>query len=106
VLSTDVQLFLYYGGLGFVALLGWAAIAQQLNEELDPNSTILWNRASALFAIGGLGHPALALIAYDIARQVARDQPEHAANPFVRLAVASLAISFCAAATFVAMVTR
>jgi hypothetical protein len=99
LLSTDAQLVVYYLGFGFVALLGWAAIAEDLTKPFDQPRGARWNRASAVLAFAALAHPVLALIARDIAIQVARDDEDRRQpSPFVDLA------TVCAAAGVVAAV--
>ena len=109
MLSTDALLIVYYLGLGFVALLGWAAIAQDLNKPFDEPRRESWNRTSAILAIAGLTHPALPFIARDIARQAARDdggiEIERPTSPFVTLATACAAVSIAAAAAVIAVTT-
>jgi hypothetical protein len=100
LLSTDAQLVVYYFGFGFVALLAWAAIADDLTKPFDHPRSARWNRASAVLAIAALAHPVLGLIAGDIAIHVARDDNEdrRQPSPFVDRATA------CAAAGVVAAV--
>lgn len=107
MLSTDALLIVYYLGLGFVALLGWAAIAQDLNNPFDEPRRESWNRTSAILAIVGLAHPALPFIARDIARQTARndDETERPTSPFVTLATACAAGSIAVAVAVIAMMT-
>jgi hypothetical protein len=99
LLPTDALLAMYYFGLGFVALLGWAAIAQDLNSPFDEVRRATWNRISAVLAVAGLVQPALAFIARDIARQAARDDEEdrRPSSRFLTLAntcaVGSLAVA-------------
>jgi hypothetical protein len=108
LLSTDALLIVYYLGLGFVALLGWAAIAQDLGKPFDEPRRGSWNRTSAILAIAGLAHPALPFIARDIARQAARndDEIERLTSPFVSLATACAAVSVAVAAAVIAVMTR
>jgi hypothetical protein len=109
LLSTDGLLIVYYLGLGFVALLGWVAIAQDLSKPFDEPRRESWNRASAILAIAGLTHPALPFIARDIARQAARGdegESDRPTSPFVTLATASAAVSIAVAAAVIAVTTN
>lgn len=108
MLSTDALLIVYYLGLGFIALLGWAAIAQDLNKPFDEPRRESWNRTSAILAIAGLTHPALPLIARDIARQAARQdgEIERPTSPFVTFATVCAAVSIAAAAVVIAVATN
>jgi len=108
LLSTDVLLIVYYLGLGFVALLGWAAIAQDLNRPFDQRRRATWNRISAVLAIAGLVQPALAFIARDVARQAAREDEEdrRTTSRFVTLATTCAAVSLAVAAAVIAVTTR
>jgi hypothetical protein len=107
LLSTDALLIVYYLGLGFVALLGWAAIAQDLSKPFDERRRESWNRTSAILAIAGLAHPALPFIARDIARQAARhdDETERSTSPFLTLATVCAAVSIAVAAAVIAVMT-
>jgi hypothetical protein len=108
VLSTDALLVVYYFGLGFVALLGWAAIAQDLSKRFDEPRRTTWNRASAILAVAGLAQPALAFIALDIARQAARDDQDDERRPasrYVTLATTCVVASVSVAAVVIAVTT-
>jgi hypothetical protein len=106
LLSTESSLILYYLGFGFVALLGWAAIAGDLNRPFDDARSTAWNRAATVLAVVGLCHPALPLIARDIARQAARREEETLASRQVTLAVVCAVLSFVIAGVVVVTATR
>jgi hypothetical protein len=99
VLSTDALLIVYYFGLGFIAILGWAAIAGDLLRPFDDGRRARWNRASAILAIAGVVHPAVPWIARDIARQAARtsDDEPRPNSPYVTLATVCAAIALTVA---------
>lgn len=108
MLSTDALLVLYYVGFGFVALLGWAAIAGDLNEPFDDQRRTSWNRAALIVAFVGIAHPALPLIARDIARQTAR--PDDGDEPIpttalVTISTACAALSIAGAVAVIAFTT-
>jgi hypothetical protein len=98
LLSTDALLVVYFVGFGFIALLAWAAIAQDINKPFDDDRRDRWNKVSAIVALVGLAHPALPPIARDIAAQTARtddDQPSH--SRFVTLATCCALVSLIVA---------
>jgi len=105
--STDALLILYYAGLGFVVVLGWAAIAGDLNEPFDDQRRARWNRASAVVAAVGLIHPALPFVSRDIAAQTNRtDDDTHPARSWHQtFATACAAISIAIAAAVIAVTT-
>lgn len=95
---------MYYLGLGFVALLGWAGVAQALNEPLDDGRRARWRRASTTLAVIGLLHPAIALVARDVAVQVDRDDDNERDEPtsrHLRLANWCTATSLIIAGAFI-----
>jgi hypothetical protein len=73
-LSSADALLGYYLGLGFVVLLGWAAVHP--DRRLDAPATRRYLRWTTLVAIAGLVHPALALGARDIVGQVGHELPD------------------------------
>lgn len=72
VLGTETLLLMFYLGFGFVILLGWAAIADELNRPLTSAARIRFRRLALVFAVAGLLHPAFALAGRDVAAQLAR----------------------------------
>jgi len=65
----EVLLVYYFGG-GFLTVLGWGVLAQQLNESLtSPQRTRMRHIAHVLLAVG-LAHPAIALTGRDVLRQL------------------------------------
>ena len=107
--STEAQLVMYYVVFSFVALLGWAGIAQALNEPFDDDRRRPWRRASTILAVIGLLHPAVALVARDIAVQVDRDDDNERNEPptrHLRLANWCTVASLIVAGTFLLIQTQ
>jgi hypothetical protein len=72
VLGTETSLALFYLGFGFVILLGWAAIADELNKSLTLPARLRFRRLALALAAAGVVHPAFALAGRDVAAQLAR----------------------------------
>ena len=80
MLGTTETLLVYYLGLGFVVLLGWAAC--QPDHHLEEPQARRYLRRATLAAILGVIHPAVPLAARDIVGQVGIDLPD--TNPDLR----------------------
>lgn len=78
--GTTETLLIYYLGLGFVILLGWAAALP--TRQLDEATARRYIRAATIAAVVGLLHPAIALSARDIIGQVGVELPD--GNPTLR----------------------
>jgi hypothetical protein len=106
LLSTEARLAVYYLGFGFVALLGWAAIAQDLSRAFDQSRRQRWDRLSAVLSVAGLVHPALPVIGLDIARQAARDEQDNVPpSRFITLAMVCAVASVGVAGVVIAVTT-
>jgi hypothetical protein len=70
---TETVLMYYLGG-GFVILLGWAACHP--DRQLDDTTARRYLRWTTIAGFVGLLHPALALAAKDIMRQVHLELPD------------------------------
>lgn len=80
MLGTTETLLVYYLGLGFVVLLGWAACLP--DRQLEEPQARRYLRRSTVAAIIGIIHPAVPLAARDIIGQVGIDVPDN--NPDLR----------------------
>jgi hypothetical protein len=68
--SVAVNLLLYYLGFGFVLLLAWAAVLYDaVRREPQPSTTL----AVRALRVLGIVHPAAAIAAWDLRRELARD---------------------------------
>ena len=63
-------LVVYYIGVGFLSVLGWGILAQQLNEVLTSRQRKRLRRIGHVLLAIGLAHPAIALTGRDVLRQL------------------------------------
>jgi hypothetical protein len=104
VLGTQANLALYYLGFGFVIVLGWAAIADELNKTLEPAARTRMHRLAVGLALAGLVHPAFALAGRDIAGQLGRaDGPiDPMAGRAVKITTWGVVAAMCVVAVVIA----
>jgi hypothetical protein len=97
--SAEINLLLYYVGFGFVLLLAWAGVLSDAIRTEPPRRT---RTEMTVLRVLGIVHPAAALAAWDIRRELDRDRTSVAASSggFPVEVAASLVI-----ATIVVLVT-
>lgn len=68
--ASKATLALYYFGAAYLVMLAWAAVLHDhINDASDAGRARTARRATACL-VAGIAHPAFALAAWDIARQL------------------------------------
>jgi hypothetical protein len=78
VYSASVNLVLYYVGFGYVLLLVWAALLSDVVATRRSPRIRGWVTALRVL---GLAHPAAALGAWDLRRELQRSPDDHTTPP-------------------------
>lgn len=100
--SAPVNLLLYYIGFGYVLFLAWGIIDFDASKPHPPP----WTRTvTTILLIAGFAHPAAALAAWDLRRQLARDRSDPNARPAVSLILIVVSVVIATAVVIVATQT-
>lgn len=70
MLPSDATLALWYLGVGYLAFLGWAAIVHDLVNSAVGTTPRRTRPIALACVVAGVLHPAFALAAYDVTRQL------------------------------------
>lgn len=71
MLSGPINLLLYYVGFGYVLCLSWVAV---MSDAMKPEPPRWTRRATVVLQVIGIAHPAAAVAAWDLRRELERNR--------------------------------
>jgi len=70
VFASKATLALYYFGAAYLVALAWAAVLHDHINDVSEEGRARTTRRATGFLVAGVAHPAFALAAWDVARQL------------------------------------
>jgi hypothetical protein len=96
VFAPTATLALYYLGVSYLAVLAWAGVGHDLIHDRSDDVHRRTQRRVVGLVVFGVAHPAFALAAWDIARELAKDGDGPPASAVRQVALAVAAASAAA----------